>query len=106
MLGLLMVCGTAGAAGVQPARIPAGAVRVTILSTMLSGDPQHGIGEWGFAALLEADERTILIDTGARPEAVHLLRESMGLSRQTAVVGAVGASFTLKTGINPLGLAR
>src|SRR2546426_11456869 len=48
----------------------ASAVRVTILSTMLSGNPEHGIGEWGFAALLEVDGRRLLIDTGARPETV------------------------------------
>ena len=30
----------------------------------------NGIGEWGFAAVLEADGRRILIDTGARPETV------------------------------------
>lgn len=42
-------------------------VRVTILSTMLA---DQGIGEWGFAALLEADGRKLLIDTGARPETV------------------------------------
>jgi 7,8-dihydropterin-6-yl-methyl-4-(beta-D-ribofuranosyl)aminobenzene 5'-phosphate synthase len=30
----------------------------------------QGIGEWGFAALVEADGHRILIDTGARPETV------------------------------------
>jgi 7,8-dihydropterin-6-yl-methyl-4-(beta-D-ribofuranosyl)aminobenzene 5'-phosphate synthase len=30
----------------------------------------NGMGEWGFAALLEADGRRILIDTGARAETV------------------------------------
>ena len=42
-------------------------LKVTILSTMLADD---GIGEWGFAALVEADSRTFLVDTGARPETV------------------------------------
>jgi 7,8-dihydropterin-6-yl-methyl-4-(beta-D-ribofuranosyl)aminobenzene 5'-phosphate synthase len=45
-------------------------VKVTILSTMLSGDANKGIGEWGFSALLEVDGRKLLIDTGARPETV------------------------------------
>jgi 7,8-dihydropterin-6-yl-methyl-4-(beta-D-ribofuranosyl)aminobenzene 5'-phosphate synthase len=44
-----------------------GALKVTILSTMLADD---GIGEWGFAALIEADGHKILVDTGARPETV------------------------------------
>lgn len=42
-------------------------LKVTILSTMLSDD---GVGEWGFAALVEADGHRILVDTGARPETV------------------------------------
>jgi len=44
------------------------AVQVTVLSTMLA--ESRGIGEWGFAALLEVDGRRFLIDTGARPETV------------------------------------
>lgn len=48
---------------------PVKAVKVTVLSTMLVGGAgAHGIGEWGFAALLEADGRRIRIDTGARAE--------------------------------------
>ncbi len=42
-------------------------LKITILSTMLADD---GIGEWGFAALVEADGKTILFDTGARPNTV------------------------------------
>jgi len=42
-------------------------LKVTILSTMLADE---GIGEWGFAALVEADGRRLLVDTGARPETV------------------------------------
>lgn len=43
--------------------------KITVLSTMLVGDTT-GAGEWGFSALVEADGRRILIDTGARPETV------------------------------------
>src|SRR5688572_20868008 len=53
------------------------AVKVTVLSTMLAGDPGRGIGEWGFAALLEVDGRRLLIDTGERPETV--LRNALEL---------------------------
>jgi 7,8-dihydropterin-6-yl-methyl-4-(beta-D-ribofuranosyl)aminobenzene 5'-phosphate synthase len=42
-------------------------LKITILSTMLS---DNGVGEWGFAALVEADGHRILVDTGARPETV------------------------------------
>lgn len=42
-------------------------LKVTILSTMLS---DQGVGEWGFAALVEADGHRILVDTGAKPDTV------------------------------------
>jgi len=42
-------------------------LKITILSTMLA---DQGIGEWGFAALVEADGHRMLVDTGARPETV------------------------------------
>jgi 7,8-dihydropterin-6-yl-methyl-4-(beta-D-ribofuranosyl)aminobenzene 5'-phosphate synthase len=42
-------------------------LKVTVLSTMLADD---GIGEWGFAALVEVDGKSILFDTGARPNTV------------------------------------
>ncbi len=43
------------------------AAKVTILSTMLA---DKGIGEWGFAALVEVNGHAILFDTGARPDTV------------------------------------
>jgi 7,8-dihydropterin-6-yl-methyl-4-(beta-D-ribofuranosyl)aminobenzene 5'-phosphate synthase len=45
-------------------------VKVTVLSTMLVGNAASGIGEWGFAAVLEVDGRRLLVDTGARAETV------------------------------------
>jgi 7,8-dihydropterin-6-yl-methyl-4-(beta-D-ribofuranosyl)aminobenzene 5'-phosphate synthase len=51
-------------------------LKVTILSTMLS---QFGIGEWGFAALIEVDDRKILFDTGLRPDTVIRNAELLGL---------------------------
>jgi 7,8-dihydropterin-6-yl-methyl-4-(beta-D-ribofuranosyl)aminobenzene 5'-phosphate synthase len=67
-LGLLGT--TARAAPPTPgatATSPVHAVNVTILSTMLA---DQGIGEWGFAALVEVDGKKILYDTGARPRTV------------------------------------
>jgi 7,8-dihydropterin-6-yl-methyl-4-(beta-D-ribofuranosyl)aminobenzene 5'-phosphate synthase len=43
------------------------ALKVTVLSTMLADE---GIGEWGFATLVEADGKRVLVDTGARPQTV------------------------------------
>ncbi len=51
----------------SPARATVQNLKVTILSTMLSDD---GIGEWGFAALVEADGHRVLVDTGAKPDTV------------------------------------
>lgn len=42
-------------------------LKVTVLSTMLANE---GLGEWGYAALVEAGGHRILFDTGARPETV------------------------------------
>ena len=42
-------------------------LKVQILSTMLA---DKGVGEWGFAAIVEADGHRILFDTGDRPRTV------------------------------------
>ena len=59
------------------------ALKVTILSTMLSGDPRAGVGEWGFAALVEADGHRLLIDTGARPDTVAKNAAELGIDLST-----------------------
>lgn len=56
-------------------------VKVRILSTMLTDST--GIGEWGFAALVEADGRRILFDTGARPDTVWKNLQEMRLDLST-----------------------
>ena len=50
---------------------------VTILSTMLADT--KGLGEWGFAALVEADGHRLLFDTGARPETVLTNARELGI---------------------------
>jgi 7,8-dihydropterin-6-yl-methyl-4-(beta-D-ribofuranosyl)aminobenzene 5'-phosphate synthase len=52
-------------------------VKITTLSTMLT--ELRGIGEWGFAALVEADGHSILFDTGARPNTVLENARELGL---------------------------
>lgn len=80
-VGLALVCCSASAPAVDsPA--PISAVRVTILSTMLVdyvGD-NDGVGEWGFAALVEADGRKILFDTGAHPDTVLRNARALGIT--------------------------
>jgi len=51
----------------RPVHAQVKTLKVTVLSTMLA---DRGIGEWGFAALVESDGHRILVDTGARPETV------------------------------------
>src|SRR5262245_56932915 len=61
----------------QPAVQKATTAKVTVLSTMLA-DIQ-GIGEWGFAALVEVDGSRLLFDTGARPDTVLRNAEELKL---------------------------
>ena len=49
-------------------------LKITILSTMLA---DRYVGEWGFAALVEADGHRILFDTGAHSDVVRRNVESM-----------------------------
>jgi 7,8-dihydropterin-6-yl-methyl-4-(beta-D-ribofuranosyl)aminobenzene 5'-phosphate synthase len=69
-LALLLACMTGFPAvpHAQPAQVKT--AKVTVLSTMLSGNPNEGVGEWGFAALIETDGRRLLVDTGARADTV------------------------------------
>ncbi len=58
----------AGTLTAQDAPAQIRSLRVRVLSTMLA---DAGIGEWGFAAYIEADGRRFLFDTGGRPETVR-----------------------------------
>jgi 7,8-dihydropterin-6-yl-methyl-4-(beta-D-ribofuranosyl)aminobenzene 5'-phosphate synthase len=53
------------------------ALNVLVLSTMLADT--KGIGEWGFAALVEADGHRLLFDTGARPDTVLKNARELGI---------------------------
>src|SRR3982750_2583642 len=65
------------------------AARILILSTMLAGavavSPQGAqlLGEWGFSALIEANGRRFLFDTGAHPDAVLKNAEALGVDLST-----------------------
>ena len=65
-----LLAGLSAPVHAQPSTTPVKTMKVTVLSTMLAGNPGEGVGEWGFAALLEADGQRWLIDTGARAETV------------------------------------
>ena len=77
--GLLAASGETraqGAAAGPAAAPPVHALKITILSTMLA---DAGVGEWGFAALVEADGNRILYDTGARPTTVLENARELGI---------------------------
>lgn len=69
MAACVALAGTAHAAGpTAPAAAvahPVGHLKITVLVTNLAGDPKQGDGEWGFAALVEAEGHRILYDTGS-----------------------------------------
>ena len=52
------------------------ALKVTVLSTMLA---DAGFGEWGYSALVEADGKKILFDTGANPDIVLKNAAALGI---------------------------
>ena len=62
-------------------RSTAQTMSVTVLSTMLTD--VEGIGEWGFAAVVEVDGRRWLFDTGARPDTVLKNAEELHVDLST-----------------------
>ncbi len=70
LASVVAMLAAAGTATAQSSDAPVAAMKVTVLSTMLVGNAREGVGEWGFAAVLEVDGRRWLIDTGARAETV------------------------------------
>ena len=93
---------------------PVQRLKITVLSTMLADE---GIGEWGFAALIEADGNQVLVDTGARPQTVlqNAREMKLDLSGVREVVlthfhgDHTGGLMTLRTELkarNPEALAR
>ncbi|MDX2152321.1 MAG: MBL fold metallo-hydrolase [Bryobacteraceae bacterium] len=76
----MLLCAAKGAPSVgaqAPAPRRVRSLRVTVLTTMLADG--RGIGEWGFAALVEADGRRILFDTGARPDTIVINSRELGV---------------------------
>jgi 7,8-dihydropterin-6-yl-methyl-4-(beta-D-ribofuranosyl)aminobenzene 5'-phosphate synthase len=116
LIAVLLAAGPADSAALRPPAPPVvSAVKVTVLSTMLTD--LKGVGEWGFSALVEVGDRRILFDTGERPETVLKNAEELGidLSIVTDVVLShhhwdhVGGLLTLRRAMqarNPGALSR
>jgi 7,8-dihydropterin-6-yl-methyl-4-(beta-D-ribofuranosyl)aminobenzene 5'-phosphate synthase len=121
LTALLVAAGLAGAQAPSelftqsaPAAHQVKSLHITILSTMLA---DRGVGEWGFAALVEADGRRLLFDAGYRPETVLENARELGidLSTVTDVVLShhhgdhTGGLVTLRRALaktNPAALSR
>ncbi len=67
VLLLFTIVGATAGSQPPPAEARVKSLRIQVLSTMLA---DRGIGEWGYAAIVEVDGRRILFDTGARPQTV------------------------------------
>jgi len=67
--GLFLLVMTHTVSAQEDGRHKVNSLKITILSTMLT---EQGVGEWGFAALVEADGHRILVDTGQRSDTVLL----------------------------------
>jgi 7,8-dihydropterin-6-yl-methyl-4-(beta-D-ribofuranosyl)aminobenzene 5'-phosphate synthase len=104
-----------GAAYAQATDAGAKSLKITVLSTMLTDI--DGIGEWGFAAVVEVDGCRVLFDTGARRETVLRNAEELkvDLSGITDVVLShhhddhTGGLVTLREALrarNPAALSR
>lgn len=52
-------------------------LKITVLTTMLTD--RAGIGEWGFAAMVDVDGRRILFDTGGRPDTLVTNAKELGI---------------------------
>jgi 7,8-dihydropterin-6-yl-methyl-4-(beta-D-ribofuranosyl)aminobenzene 5'-phosphate synthase len=108
--GLVVItgCGHAGVVNtVQYARKSLGMapVHAVIGGLHLFGATDEQLA-WTAAKLREASVVHLLGAHCTGIEAVYRLRDLANLSRKTAVVGSVGASFTLGQGTDPLALAR
>jgi 7,8-dihydropterin-6-yl-methyl-4-(beta-D-ribofuranosyl)aminobenzene 5'-phosphate synthase len=78
-IALSVLLHATGAGAAEPARRVA-SLKITTLSTMRADD---GIGEWGYAALVEVDGKRILFDTGARPRTVLENARELGIDLAT-----------------------
>ncbi len=76
-IGILLFVVGSRVAVAQEEKDTVDSLKITILSTMLTD--ATGIGEWGFAALVEADGHRILFDTGRLPDTVLENAKALGV---------------------------
>jgi 7,8-dihydropterin-6-yl-methyl-4-(beta-D-ribofuranosyl)aminobenzene 5'-phosphate synthase len=107
-LVVLSGCGHAGIVNIveQARGIGGGAPLLAVIGGLHTFAASDETLAWTAGKLKEAGIRYLLAAHCTGIEATFRLRELAGLDRATAVVSAVGSSFTLGKGIDPLDLAR
>jgi 7,8-dihydropterin-6-yl-methyl-4-(beta-D-ribofuranosyl)aminobenzene 5'-phosphate synthase len=105
---ILTGCGHAGAVNiVEYARHVAGSQPVVaIVGGLHLFAATDAVLQWTGNKLKGYEVRSLLAGHCTGLEATYRLRALLGLDRRTAVVSAVGSTFTLGTGIDPLLLAQ
>jgi 7,8-dihydropterin-6-yl-methyl-4-(beta-D-ribofuranosyl)aminobenzene 5'-phosphate synthase len=80
-LSIFVTLGRLAAADTAPVTAQVRELKITVLSTMLAD--YGSLGEWGFAALVEADGHRILFDTGAHEDVVLRNAEALKVDLTT-----------------------
>jgi 7,8-dihydropterin-6-yl-methyl-4-(beta-D-ribofuranosyl)aminobenzene 5'-phosphate synthase len=95
----MIACWVAGTLTAEISQSPSSgrvkSLKITILSTMLA---DRYVGEWGFAALVEADGHRILFDTGAHSDVVRRNVDSMQIDLTTVPEIVLSHSHSDHTG--------
>jgi 7,8-dihydropterin-6-yl-methyl-4-(beta-D-ribofuranosyl)aminobenzene 5'-phosphate synthase len=108
--GLVVLAGCGHAGIVNTSAYARKVVREAPLHALLGGFHLYPLDDerldWTACRLREFGVHNLVGAHCTGIEALYRLRDRLGLSRRTAVVGAVGASFVLGKGIDPLDLAR
>lgn len=109
-LGLVVITGCGHAGIVNTLEYARKAVRAAPVYAVIGGIHLFAASDesldWTGDRLRELGLANLLGAHCTGLEAVYRLRQRAGLARTTAVVGAVGSSFELGKGIDPLALAR
>jgi 7,8-dihydropterin-6-yl-methyl-4-(beta-D-ribofuranosyl)aminobenzene 5'-phosphate synthase len=105
---ILTGCGHAGIVNIAQyaATITAGKPLLAVVGGLHLFSASEQTITWTGAKLKTLGIQYLLAGHCTGIEATYLLRDSIGLSRKTAVVSVVGSSFTLGKGVDPKALAQ
>ena len=108
--GLIVLSGCGHAGIINTLEYARSRIRPAPIYAAIGGFHLHALDDgkldWTSAKLREFGLKQFLGGHCTGIEAVYRLRQQVGLTRETCVVSAVGSSFSLDKGIDPLALAR